>query len=108
VILQTEINKLGHKILPVNIFKKINFIKLNFCEIFNKVEFYIFYHCLNKRINEYLSLCHESQSIDALINSHIRLLKDIYLSIGVKQTVNFFFYSKFFLLEYLFVNFKIN
>ena len=87
--MQLEIDKLDRKILPLNIFKKINFIKLNFWEIFNKVEFYIFYHCLNKKINEYIEFCHESQSIDALINSHMRLLKDIYFNIGIKESVIF-------------------
>lgn len=54
------------------------------------MEFYLFYHCLNKRLNDFLGLCHESQSIDGLINSHMRLLKEVYLNIGIKETVIFF------------------
>ncbi len=76
-----------HKILSTNIFKKINYIKLSFCEIFNKIEFYIFFDCLNKRINEFLLFCHECQSIDSMINYHMKLLKDIYHKIGIKENV---------------------
>jgi len=96
------LDKIQHKVLPVNIYKKLNFIKLIICEIFNKVEFHIFYHCLNKKLNDYQLLCHESQSIDALITFHLKLLKDIYLHIGLKDTVRYikidFFCIYFFVL----------
>ena len=45
----------------------------------------MFHHILNKRLNDFLKLCEEIESIDTLINSHLRLLKDIYFTIGIKE-----------------------
>lgn len=86
-VIHRIIEQMEHKLLPTNILKKINFIKINFFEIFNKVEFYIFHHCLNKKISDFLQLFGKIQSIDSLINYHQRLMKEIFSIIGIKDGV---------------------